>query len=72
MAAKKEEFELEKAFEELEEIIAKLEKEDTPLQESIQLYGKGAKLLASCKKELNGIEKEMIVIGDSLSEEEGE
>ena len=28
MAAKKEEFELEKAFEELEEIIAKLEKED--------------------------------------------
>lgn len=67
---KEESFQLEQAFSELEEIIAKLEKEDTPLQESIALYGTGARLLAACKQELNGIEKEMIVIGEALSEEE--
>lgn len=78
MAAKKttpkenEEFQLEKAFEQLEQIIEKLEAEDTPLKESIGLYGNGAKLLAACKKELGGIEKEMIVIGESLSEGEEE
>ena len=75
MAVKKETkkedaFQLEQAFTQLEDIIAKLEKEDTPLQESIALYGTGAKLLAACKQELNGIEKEMIVIGESLSEGE--
>ena len=78
MAAKKttpkenEEFQLEKAFEQLEQIIEKLEAEDTPLKESIELYGNGAKLSAACKRELGGIEKEMIVIGESLSEGEEE
>ena len=67
---KEESFQLEQAFSELEEIIAKLEKEDTPLQESIALYGTGARLLAAYKQELNGIEKEMIVIGEALSEGE--
>lgn len=59
-------FHLEQAFEELEAIITKLEADEVPLKESIELYGKGAKLVAACKEELNGIEKEMIVIGESF------
>lgn len=59
-------FQLEEAFRELEGIIEQLESEEVPLKESIELYGKGAKLIAQCKEELSGIEKEMIIIGEEL------
>lgn len=64
------EFQLEQAFENIEKIITKLEAEETPLKEAITLYADGAKLLAACKQELSGIEKEMIVINESLADEE--
>ena len=73
MAGKKKTFQLEEAFKELEDIIKQLESDTLPLRDSIELYGKGAKLVAACKEELTGIEKEMIVTGQDLSgEEEGE
>ncbi len=59
-------FQLEEAFHQLEGIIEQLESEDVQLKDSIELYGKGAKLIAQCKEELSGIEKEMIVIGEEL------
>ena len=65
-------FDLEQAFKELEEIIVKLESDAVPLKESIDLYAKGAKLVASCKEELTGIEKEMIVIGENFEPEDKE
>ena len=58
---------LEKAFDELEEIILKLESDSIPLKESIELYGKGARLVADCRKELEGIEKEMVIIGENFA-----
>ncbi len=59
-------FQLEEAFRQLEEIIEQLESDEVQLKESIKLYGKGAKLIAQCKEELSGIEKEMIIIGEEL------
>lgn len=59
-------FQLEEAFRQLEGIIEQLESEEVPLKDSIELYGKGAKLIAQCKEELSGIEKEMIIIGEGL------
>lgn len=59
-------FQLEEAFHQLEGIIEQLESEDVPLKDSIELYGKGAKLITQCKEELSGIEKEMIIIGEGL------
>ncbi len=70
MAEKKKTFHLEEAFESLEDIISKLEDDSTSLKDSIDLYGKGAKLISKCKEELNGIEKEMIIISEGL--EQGE
>lgn len=67
---KEKEFQLEQAFEDLETIITKLESDDVSLKESIELYGKGAKLVARCKEELTGIEKEMIVISENFNMEE--
>ena len=68
MAKKK--FALEEAFKDIEDILLKLESDETSLKDSIALYGEGAKLLSLCKEELSGIEKEMITIGKSL--EQGE
>ncbi len=66
MAKKKEAFKLEEAFKQLEEIVGKLESEEVSLRDSITLYSDGVKLLAQCKEELSGIEKEMIVIEEGL------
>lgn len=69
---KEKDFQLEQAFEDLESIIAKLESDDVSLKESIKLYGEGAKLVALCKEELTGVEKEMIIIGENFNLEEEE
>lgn len=63
-------FQLEEAFGELEKIITELESDQIALKDSIELYSKGAKLITQCKEELSGIEKEIIIIGDSLASEE--
>lgn len=62
----KEAFQLEAAFDEIEQIIESLESDEVSLKDSIELYGKGAKLVAQCKEELQGIEKEIIIIGEEL------
>ena len=61
-------FQLEEAFKEIEDIINQLESDTISLKESISLYGKGAQLVAECKKERTGIEKEMIGINEATAE----
>ncbi|MGN0438814.1 MAG: exodeoxyribonuclease VII small subunit [Lachnospiraceae bacterium] len=70
MEDKKETFQLEHAFQEIEQIIGQLESDQLSLKESIDLYGKGVKLVANCKEELAGIEKEMIIIGETITNED--
>lgn len=65
----KRELSIEKAFENLDGIIEKLEDENTKLSDSIALYAKGVKLLNDCKQSLDRIEKEMIILD---SEEEND
>ncbi len=62
-------FQLETAFDQLEGIMEQLESEEISLKDSIALYGDGVKLLARCKEELSGIEKEILVIGEELNPE---
>ncbi|MBQ1327464.1 MAG: exodeoxyribonuclease VII small subunit [Eubacterium sp.] len=65
-AKKSEEINIEDSFKRLEEITALLEKTDTKLKEAMELYTEGVKLADSCKKTLEGVEKEIKI----LSEEE--
>lgn len=65
-AKKSEEINIEDSFKRLEEITALLEKPDTKLKEAMELYTEGVKLADSCKKTLEGVEKEIKI----LSEEE--
>lgn len=38
---------------ELSEIVSKLEKGDLALEEAVELYGKGVKISAACREELD-------------------
>ena len=69
MTEKKEGLQIEEAFLEIENIIKTLESDEISLKESIELYGNGVKLVSRCKDELSGIEKEMIVIEESMTKE---
>lgn len=46
----------------LEEIIAKLEDEKLPLDESVKLYEEGMKLVVKCNKELEDAERKIKIL----------
>jgi len=55
----------EQALEELEAIVEKLERGDAPLEESINIYQRGAQLKAHCEAKLKNaqLKVEKIVLG---------
>ena len=55
---------IEDAFARLEEINARLESTDTSLKESLELYTEGVKLVAACKENLEGVEKEIKILNE--------
>lgn len=61
---------LESAFEELNEIIVQLEKEDINLDDSFKLYSEGMKLLKYCNESIDKVEKELIILSEDGGENE--
>ena len=55
---------LEKAFEELEVIIEKMQTKEVSLDESFALYTEGTKLLKYCNEQLDTVEKKMLVLSE--------
>lgn len=53
---------LEASFEELQEIINKLEDSSCTLEESFQLYSDGMKLLKACNDAIDKVEKQVILL----------
>ena len=51
-----EELTLEEAFEQLDELIDKMEESDLPLEESFELYKKGVSLVEVCNKKIEKVE----------------
>ena len=51
-----EEMTLEEAFEQLDELIEKMEESDLPLEESFALYKKGVSLVETCNKKIEKVE----------------
>lgn len=56
------EFAIEDAFKRLEEIAASLEKTEVSLKESLNLYAEGVKLVACCRENLEGVQKEIEIL----------
>lgn len=53
---------IEQTFEELDQIMEKLESSETSLEESFALYEKGMKLVKTCGEKIDRVEKQMIIL----------
>ena len=60
MAARRNEFE--KSFQQLEKIVQRLEAEELPLDESLQLFEEGIRLSRFCHQRLEEVEKKIELI----------
>ncbi|MBN8186990.1 MAG: exodeoxyribonuclease VII small subunit [Salipiger thiooxidans] len=57
-----EEMSFEQAMAELEQVVGQLERGEVPLDQSIALYERGAKLKARCEKKLKDAEEKVAAI----------
>ena len=58
--------EFEKAFQQLEKIVQRLESEELPLDESLQLFEEGIRLSRFCNQKLEEVEKKIeLILADS-------
>lgn len=58
------ELSLEEAFEQIEEVIARLEDEEITLEESFQEYNRGMQLLKHCNEAIDRVEKKVLQINE--------
>ena len=61
---------LETVFEQLDEIVGKLEGEGVSLEESFQLYHKGMDLLKICNEKIDTVEKKMMILDENGEQHE--
>lgn len=55
---------IEETFKELETILGKLESGESSLEESFQYYEAGIKLVKSCEKQIDKVEKQILVLNE--------
>ena len=56
---------LEELFQNLEEVIGKLEGEDVNLEEAFRLYQKGMELLKQCNTVIDAVEKKVLILDEN-------
>ena len=59
---KQEEFNVDEAMDRIEAINERLAREDLPLKEALELYKQGAELARKCQEQLEGVEKELVIL----------
>ncbi|MBU3875754.1 exodeoxyribonuclease VII small subunit [Faecalicatena sp. AGMB00832] len=55
---------LEELFENLDEVVSRLEGEDISLEESFQLYQKGMEMLKECNETIDTVEKKVQMLDE--------
>lgn len=63
-AAEEKKLSLEELFENLDEVVARLEGEDISLEESFQLYQKGMEMLKECNETIDTVEKKVQMLDE--------
>ena len=53
---------LEESFDQLDELLLKMEDRDLPLEEAFRLYQEGVKLVKACSSSIDKVEKKLIEI----------
>ena len=63
-AGQMEPFRLETAFDQIEQLLQKLQDGEVSLEESFRLYEQGMKLLQKCNENIDHVEKQMLQIDE--------
>ena len=63
-AGQMEPFRLETAFDQIEQLLQKLQEGEVSLEESYRLYEQGMKLLQKCNENIDHVEKQMLQIDE--------
>ncbi|MBR9946602.1 exodeoxyribonuclease VII small subunit [Clostridiaceae bacterium Marseille-Q4145] len=63
-AGQMEPFRLETAFDQIEQLLQKLQEGEVSLEESFRLYEQGMKLLQKCNENIDHVEKQMLQIDE--------
>ena len=61
---------IEESFAELDKIVKELELGEATLEESFELYKKGMDMIKDCNKEIDKVEKQIIVLQNTDSDVE--
>jgi len=62
MSDKKSELKIEESFSKLDEILEKMENEDTGLEEAFKLYEEGLKLVKTTESSIDKVEKQIQIL----------
>ncbi len=60
-----EEVTIQQCFDEMEQIITRMESNEIPLEESFELYQKGMEQLKLCNEKLNQVEKKVLQLNEN-------
>lgn len=60
----KKEFNVDQGFEQLDQILGKLESDDIKLSDAVKLYSEGVGVIKKCKDSLDQVEKELIILDE--------
>lgn len=52
----------------LEQVLTKMEDKDCSLEESFQLYKEGLSLVQSCRKSLDTVEQQLVVLREGIQD----
>lgn len=61
---------IEERFEELDKIVKKLELGESTLEESFELYKEGMDMIKECNKEIDKVEKQLVILQSDTEENE--
>lgn len=61
---------LEEVFEQLDEIVEKLEEPNVSLEDSFKLYHEGMELLKVCNEKIDTVEKKMLILDENGEQHE--
>ena len=61
---------MEEAFEELNELLTKMDSDQISLEDSFKLYQEGVQLVRYCNEKIDKVEKQMMILNE-MGEENG-
>ena len=59
---------IEDKFDELDELLNKMDDDNLPLEESFELYNKGLELIKDCNKRIEKVENELTILDKGENE----